>query len=100
MIIRFRFLIVLPAIAILFFARPARAQTTATGKFSLVVGGEAGLVTDFEQTYHDFDVAGTVMAQYRLNKNLALTFTTGFLEQNIPERRCRAFRRLLWLGVW
>ena len=80
MTIRLRFLIVFETIAILFFARPVRAQTTAGGKFSFTAGGEVGLVTAFEQTYHDFDIAGTIMAQYRLSKNLAFTFTTGYTD--------------------
>ncbi len=73
-----RAIIVLVAMTTLFLANPAKGQTTAPDKFNVGIGGEFGLITGFEESYHSIDAGAIVQLQYRLTNTIAFTFATGY----------------------
>ena len=73
----------------IFFASNSYAQTTEKGKWRWSLGAEAGLPTGSIKKYSNFELGGTLRAQYGLSNSLALTFTSGYYnffakEQEIP----------------
>ncbi|NOW98535.1 hypothetical protein [Mucilaginibacter sp. SG564] len=72
-----------------FFASHSYAQTTEKGKWRWSLGAEAGLPTGTIKKYSNFELGGTLRAQYGLSNSLALTFTSGYYnfsakKQEIP----------------
>jgi hypothetical protein len=61
-----------------FFASNSYAQTTRKGKWRWSFGVEPGLPTGAMHDYSNFELGGTLRAQYGLSDALALTFTSGY----------------------
>ncbi|MEO6977477.1 MAG: hypothetical protein ABI113_03830 [Mucilaginibacter sp.] len=67
--------------AAIFFSVNVKAQTTEKSAWRLGFGVEAGIPTGSLHTdpaYSKFELGGTARLQYGIEKNLALTFTTGY----------------------
>ncbi len=65
------------AVAI-FFSANVKAQTTPVSAWRLGFGIEGGIPTGSISDYSKFELGGTARLQYGLEKNLALTFTSGY----------------------
>lgn len=63
---------------LILFSTNSNAQTTPPSKWRLGFGVEGGLPTGSIKDYANFELGGTVRAQYGLKKGLALTFTSGY----------------------
>jgi hypothetical protein len=61
-----------------FFVSNSYAQTTQKGKWRWSFGIEPGLPTGTIHDYSNFELGGTLRAQYGLSDALALTFTSGY----------------------
>jgi hypothetical protein len=66
--------------AALFIANHAAAQTSFANKLSFSIGGELGLVTGYEQSYHSVEAGAIAQLQYRLTNSIAFTLATGYDE--------------------
>jgi hypothetical protein len=67
--------------AAIFFSVNVKAQTTEKSAWRLGFGVEAGIPTGALSTspaYSKFELGGTARLQYGIEKNLALTFTSGY----------------------
>jgi len=67
--------------AAIFFSVNAKAQTTDKSAWRLGFGIEGGIPTGSLHTdpaYSKFELGGTARLQYGIQKNLALTFTSGY----------------------
>ena len=67
--------------AAIFFSVNVKAQTTDKSAWRLGFGIEGGIPTGSLHTdpaYSKFELGGTARLQYGIEKNLALTFTTGY----------------------
>ncbi|MGN8072081.1 hypothetical protein [Mucilaginibacter sp. 22184] len=73
-----------------FFASHSYAQTTEKGKWRWSLGAEAGLPTGTIKKYSNFELGGTLRAQYGLSNSLALTFTSGYYNFSAKNRRSPA----------
>ena len=60
------------------FASNINAQTSQKGKWRWSFGVETGLPTGVMHDYSNFELGGTLRAQYGLSDALALTFTSGY----------------------
>ncbi len=69
--------IAIAALAI-FFTTNVKAQTTPPSAWRFGVGLEGGLPTGNAHNISNFELGGTARLQYGLNKNLALTLTSGY----------------------
>ena len=65
------------AIAI-FFAGNVKAQMVPVNALRFGIGVEGGLTTGNLHNYSNVELGGTARLQYGLNKNLALTLTSGY----------------------
>jgi hypothetical protein len=64
--------------AAIFFGTNVKAQTTDKSAWRLGVGIEGGIPTGNIHDYSKFELGGTARLQYGLDKNLALTLTSGY----------------------
>ncbi len=69
--------IAIAALAI-FFTTNVKAQTTPPSAWRLGIGIEGGIPTGNIHSFSNFELGGTARLQYGLNKNLALTLTSGY----------------------
>jgi hypothetical protein len=65
-------------VAALFFTSNVKAQTTPANTWRFGIGIEGGIPTGDLSNFSNFDLGGTARLQYGLNKNLALTLTSGY----------------------
>jgi len=73
--------IVATAAAMFFSGNVVKAQTTNEGAWGLGFGIESGIPTGTLHTspgYSKFELGGTARLQYGVNKNVALTLTSGY----------------------
>jgi len=68
------------AVAALFFAINAKAQTTPMNAWRLGIGVEGGIPTGSITNFSNFELGGTVRLQYGISNDLALTLTSGFYD--------------------
>ena len=61
-----------------FIASQTAAQTNSINKLSFSIGGELGLVTGYEQSYHSVEAGAIAQLQYRLTNSIAFTLATGY----------------------
>jgi len=72
----------------IFFTTNVKAQTTPPSAWRLGIGIEGGIPTGDIHSFSNFELGGTARLQYGLNKNLALTLTSGyynFFAKNITD---------------
>ena len=69
--------IAVAAVAI-FFTTQVKAQTAEPNKWRFGIGVEGGIPTGSLSDYSKFELGGTARLQYGLDKNVALTLTSGY----------------------
>jgi hypothetical protein len=62
----------------IFFATNVKAQTTDKSDWRLGIGVEGGIPTGDVSAHSKFELGGTARLQYGLDKNVALTLTSGY----------------------
>ncbi|WP_214070530.1 hypothetical protein [Mucilaginibacter sp. dw_454] len=62
----------------LFIGTNVHAQTITPDKFRFGVGVEGGAVTGYAHNFSNVELGGTARLQYGLDKNLAITLTSGY----------------------
>lgn len=62
----------------LFLTTSVKAQTTPPNAWRLGIGIEGGIPTGNLKDFSKFDLGGTARLQYGLNKDVALTLTSGY----------------------
>lgn len=63
---------------LIFVSSSSYAQTVTQGKWRFSFGAEGGLPVGNIKDYSNFELGGTIRAQYGLKAGLALTFTSGY----------------------